>query len=74
MLNDEYFEVALNDEPMHRDITDRTIDPSAYGVLPIRKMFLESWIWTLRNRFVPSVFAPKKNEHTKATLMPNGGD
>ncbi|XP_050320287.1 thioester-containing protein 1 allele R1 isoform X6 [Bactrocera neohumeralis] len=49
VLNDEYFEVALNDEPMHRDITDRTIDPSAYGVLPIRKMFLESWIWTLLN-------------------------
>ncbi|XP_018798388.1 PREDICTED: CD109 antigen isoform X5 [Bactrocera latifrons] len=49
VLNDEYFEVALNDEPMHRDITDRTIDPSAYGALPIRKMFLESWIWTLLN-------------------------
>ncbi|XP_017476948.1 PREDICTED: CD109 antigen isoform X8 [Rhagoletis zephyria] len=48
-LSDAFFETEVNDEPIHRDINDRTIDPSAYGILPIRKNFLESWIWTMHN-------------------------
>ncbi|XP_036328149.1 uncharacterized protein LOC118740644 [Rhagoletis pomonella] len=54
-LSDAFFETEVNDEPIHRDINDRTINPSAYGILPIRKHFLESWIWTMHNRFVHSV-------------------
>ncbi|XP_054743840.1 thioester-containing protein 1 allele R1 isoform X10 [Anastrepha obliqua] len=42
-------EVSPNDEPMQSYITDKLNDPSAHGTLPIRKIFLENWIWTIHD-------------------------
>ncbi|XP_067624051.1 thioester-containing protein 1 allele R1 isoform X6 [Eurosta solidaginis] len=48
-VSDEFFEVAQNDEPIHRDINDKTYDLAAYGLVPVRKHFIETWIWTLHD-------------------------